>query len=139
MTTVVDASVVVKWFVDEPGSDEALAVLEAAQVILAPDLIVPEVGNAAWKKVLREEIERAHAERILRALGGLFDRLVPSVSLVSRALEIAIELQHPVYDALYLALAEAEGARLVTDDGRLLLRVAETAWQQRVHPLRTAR
>ena len=42
MTWVVDASVAVKWFVDEVRSAEARAVLASGRQIIAPDLIIPE-------------------------------------------------------------------------------------------------
>ena len=45
--------------------------------------------------------------------------LCPSAALVAHASAIALEIAHPVYDCLYLACAEVEGAPLVTADGRL--------------------
>ena len=56
----------------------------------------------------------------LRSLLGPFDELVPSEALHTRALELAIDLRHPIYDCFYLALAEREAAALVTADTRLL-------------------
>ena len=46
MTLVVDASVAFKWFAQEDGTDRALQLLERGEPIVAPDLIVAEVGNA---------------------------------------------------------------------------------------------
>jgi predicted nucleic acid-binding protein len=48
---VVDASLAIKWFIDEPDSAEALAVLR--HPISAPDLLAPECANILWKKVGR--------------------------------------------------------------------------------------
>jgi len=48
----------------------------------------------------------------------------PSGPLVRRALVLAHRLKHPVYDCVYLALAQSEGAALVTADERLLARIA---------------
>jgi predicted nucleic acid-binding protein len=50
--------------------------------------------------------------------------LRPSGPLLSRALTLAQRLRHPVYDCIYVALAQAEGATLITADQRLLARVA---------------
>lgn len=136
MTTVLDASVVAKCFVREEGSGEALEALGRAGELIAPDLLVAELSNVAWKKVRRGEIDATHAARMVRAVPSMFVRLVPSATLVARALEIALELDHPVYDCLYLALAEAEDATLVTDDGRLRARAASTTWSDRVVALR---
>ena len=55
MTLVVDASVAIKWFVEESRSDAARAVLTSGESLVAPDLVVPEACNAAastslWQK-----------------------------------------------------------------------------------------
>jgi predicted nucleic acid-binding protein len=47
---VVDASVAAKWLVTEPLSDRALALLGGANELIAPDLLLPEVGNILWKQ-----------------------------------------------------------------------------------------
>ena len=47
MTLVVDANVAIKWFVEESRSDAARAVLASGEPLVAPDLVVPEVCNAA--------------------------------------------------------------------------------------------
>lgn len=57
---VVDTSVAVKWFFDEPYSAQALTLLHAFREgtvrPLAPDLIYPEFANAAWKRVARDRL-----------------------------------------------------------------------------------
>ncbi|HHQ40981.1 MAG TPA: PIN domain-containing protein [Chromatiales bacterium] len=135
MSWVVDASVAVKWFVEEPGSEAARAVLARGEPLLAPDLIVPEVANTAWKKAARGEITRAHGERIVQALPLMLDRIVPAAELVGRAYGLAVRHGHPVYDALYLALAEQADARLVTDDARLVALARRARMARRVRPL----
>jgi len=120
MTWVVDASVAVKWFVDEVRSAEARAVLASGQPIIAPDLIIPETCNTAWKKVRRGDIPPGQGEAMVRALPLLFDRIAPTAPLSGRAMELAQRFDHPAYDCFYLALAESESAVLVTDDDRLI-------------------
>ena len=51
MTVVIDASVALKWFVEEQGTDQAAALLAGNDLLIAPDLIVAEVANAGWKAV----------------------------------------------------------------------------------------
>jgi predicted nucleic acid-binding protein len=51
MALIVDASVAIKWFIDEPGSEVARRLWRDEPDLLAPDLLVPEVCNAAWRKV----------------------------------------------------------------------------------------
>ena len=55
MTLVIDASIAAKWFVEEPGRAQALEVLDETDR-QAPDLVVAEVANVIWKKVLRIEM-----------------------------------------------------------------------------------
>ena len=52
MSLIVDASVGIKWYVDEPGTAQAVDVL-ARDDLVAPDLIFAEVGNAFWKRIHR--------------------------------------------------------------------------------------
>ena len=42
---VVDCSVAVKWFLEEPGDREALALLRAGERLIAPELIIAELIN----------------------------------------------------------------------------------------------
>ena len=114
MTWVVDASVAVKWVVPEALSEHAERVLATDEELLAPDLLLVEAANALWKKTERGELASAEARRALDVVlsSGLVIR--PSRPLLSRALVLADRLAHPVYDCVYLALAEHERATLVT-------------------------
>jgi predicted nucleic acid-binding protein len=118
---VVDASVAAKWVVAEAGSDAARRVLEGPGPLIAPDLLIAEVGNVLWKKVTRKAITRRHAQEAIIWLPELFDRLFDSAALAPRALEIAVEHGATVHDSLYVALVEAAGgeAVLVTADAGL--------------------
>ncbi len=119
MTLVVDASVVAKWVLREDGSDRANA-LRGESGLIAPSLLASEVGNAFWKAVRRGDIARDDAIAALRSVLGPLDDLIPNETLHARAVEIAIDLRHPIYDCFYLALAEREDASLVTADARLI-------------------
>jgi predicted nucleic acid-binding protein len=115
---VVDASVALKWVLDEPGSDAAAGL--SGTRMLAPALLLVECGNALWRKGRTGALDLAGARARMAALRRAPVRLVPDESLAEMALELALELAHPVYDCLYLALAEDERVPLVTDDRRLL-------------------
>lgn len=104
---------------EEARSGAARKVLATGEPLIAPDLLVAEVADTAWKKVARSEIPQPQGERIVQALPLMFDRLVPAAELAERAFAFAVRHGHPVYDGLYLALAEAADAVLVTDDARL--------------------
>jgi predicted nucleic acid-binding protein len=124
MSWVVDASVAVKWLIPERGSDNADRLLAAGEMLLAPDLVLVEAANALWKKAARGEVSVGEARRALDILRGGALETRPTPPLVRRALELAGQLRHPVYDCVYVALAEMEDARLVTADARLLTRGA---------------
>lgn len=116
---VIDASVAIKWFVEEELADEATELLREATSFYAPDLIIPEVTNVAWRKLVLGQISRAQAEEIAKVIHRGPVKIIPSSSLHVRARGIAIEAQHSVYDCLYLALAERLGTVMITADRRL--------------------
>ena len=119
MTLVIDASVVVKWFVPEPDSGVADSLIESGEALIAPDIVLIEVANAFSKICQRGEMATDQAAAALTALANGALSLYPSIGLVAAALRLASDLKHPVYDCLYVALAEREGASLVTADERL--------------------
>ena len=132
MTRVVDASVACKWFFDEPWADQALALAAAHQVLLAPDLIVAECTNVAWRRVRDGQVPLEQAEAFIRALPAWFKRLTPSARLHESAFRIARRLNHPAYDCLYVALAAHGATPLVTADAALAKRVRGTPWEDLV-------
>lgn len=117
---VLDASVLLKWFVarPEPGHEEAAALRSdyerGAIAVVVPPLIFLEVLNVAGRRW------RWSAEALgdlATALGDIgFDIREPD--LVSIAAWMARGLT--AYDATYVALAEEIGSELVSDDAEIL-------------------
>lgn len=139
MSYIVDASVAVKWFVIEPHRDKARALLLAHGGDLeAPDFLLLELANIVWKKVRLGQIEQGNAFPILADTREFITRFHPGETLLDRALEIALALDHPVYDCLYLACAELSGRTLITDDRRLAGAVRGTTLEDRVETLADA-
>ena len=126
MTVVVDASVATKWFIEESGRERALEVLDMP-VRHAPDLIIADIANVAWKKSIRGEVTRDQTRVICASVARYFAILHSSEALLDRAIEIALQLRHPVYDCLYLACAERAGGGLITADQQLLTALDGTA------------
>ena len=65
---VIDASIAVKWVVEERGTPEALTIRRRAKLV-APDLLAVGCANILWKKVQRQELSKEEAW--LAAVGSL--------------------------------------------------------------------
>lgn len=135
MSYVVDASVAVKWYLDEPLRGHANQLLEETGQLHAPELLVSEVANTSWKRYLRGDIAQSQAWEITASILDSVLQFHPVSGLIKNALGIALTLNHPVYDCLYIACAEQTGSVLVTADARLCNAVTGTAFASRVQHL----
>lgn len=115
---VVDASVALKWVLNEPESDWARA-LPAGVRLLAPALIWTECANGLWR-IARAlpSLDAVHAFGVVS--GVPLEVVESSLRTQAEALRLGGRLDHPVYDCLYLALALERGAALATADKRFL-------------------
>ena len=86
---VVDASIAVQWFANEPESERAARLLVDERPLLAPDLMPVEAANAWWKKVRRREMEVSDLGQAIVNLLALGIVLHPSAALLSRAARLA--------------------------------------------------
>jgi len=118
MTLVVDASIAALWVLEQDRSAAATAIRNEDGLI-APSLVVCEICSAVWKAVRRRAVKRADALAAIDVAILPFDALIATEDLRMRALELAIDLDHPVYDCFYLALAERESCPLITADAKL--------------------
>jgi len=113
---VVDASVALKWVLDEPGGDAADRLLD--DDLIAPSLWLVEAANALWRRAQRGELSAVQATARLAELRNAPIVTIPLEDDVVAAARIATELGHPVYDCLYLALAIRENTYVMTADRR---------------------
>jgi predicted nucleic acid-binding protein len=135
---VVDASVAFKWFVPETASEQALALLDLETPLIGPDLVLLEVVNAMWARLRGTESFPQVVSDAAAALPKMLDTIAPIGELLPRALVMAIELNHPLYDCTYLALAEREGGQLVTADQNFLGKVAASSFAKLAKDLESA-
>ena len=116
---VVDASVAVKWLVEEVLSDEAARLLDDDSTLVVPPLLFAEAANALWAMRRRGDIaaaDLAEAVETLRAAPVSMPLSMPD--LTAAATRLASDLDHPVYDCFYLALAVHTQYPVVTVDTR---------------------
>lgn len=125
-TVIVDASVAIKWVVEEEGSQAAVD-LRSRFRFASPELLIPECANVLWKKTARGELEREEAILAARLLERSGVAFLSMAGLLERAASLAIEISHPAYDCTYLAAAVQTGAAFVTADDRFLRIIAQRA------------
>ena len=116
---VVDASVVVKWFVPEIHGEAARRLLTFQHEYVAPDLLFAETANTIWKKIRRGELKPEEGRRLVADIGRVAVETVSCRALAEDAHALAIATGRAVYDALYVALAVRLDTRLITADDRL--------------------
>jgi predicted nucleic acid-binding protein len=120
---VLDSSVVVKWIRQEESfATEALqwwtAMQEGAAQVAAPSLLAFEVANALNYKDDFTAGDVQQAMENIYALG--FDWYEPNLPLILRAIELARVHRIALYDATFVALAEALGADFITADEKAM-------------------
>jgi predicted nucleic acid-binding protein len=116
---VVDASVAVKWAVEEPGRADALRILELNEELVAPDLIFAELANVLRKKIKSGEVVAEQGTRTLDGVRLALSKTVASAELWADALQLALILDHSAYDCFYLTMAIGRSA-LVSADGKFV-------------------
>ena len=130
MNLVMDASVLIKFYVPEILSDKAERLLDKVEKkdidLSAPDLIYPEAGNILWKKQRLKELTRSEVEEITDAILSLPLKREASRSLLPLAVDIAMAYGITVYDASYLSLAKVYETTWITADRRLCDALAGT-------------
>lgn len=126
--SILDASVVLKWFVNEADSGQALRLREefyaGEREIVIPDLLLFEIANA-----LRYNPSFS-TEEIYDALDTLFgmgiEIITPTLSLLGKTVELAQEFDLTCYDATYLALAEELSFEFITADEKFYRRIKKS-------------
>jgi len=123
LITIVDSSVAVKWYSAEP--DSLIAGRLLGRPLAAPDLIRIEVANALRRKVARHEMKAAQAVEALPHLARNVT-LFRAEPFAEMALEVSLELAHPIHDCFFLILAQTLEFPLVTADEKLWKRTRDS-------------
>jgi predicted nucleic acid-binding protein len=120
---VIDASLAVMWAVPENYSDKALQLAETwgeeETRLLAPCLLLTEVTNALYKRIIRKEMDLPKVEEALEVILAFGIEIYEEADLHRLAIELSLQLGQPAtYDAHYLSLALMQGCPLWTGDQR---------------------
>jgi predicted nucleic acid-binding protein len=115
---VLDASAVIEWLLrtDKGLRIEAL-IFSRANTLHAPHLLDVEAAHALRRYVREREVTEARAEQLLQNLVELRILRHRHTSLLNRVWELRHHLT--AYDAVYVALAEALDASLLTCDAKI--------------------
>lgn len=115
---VVDTSVAIKWFVDEPKSEEALVLLTKKHQknvkIIVPDILRLEIINGLFYSYHFGTLQLKDTLNSLESLGLKY------VNLDEIDLKIAVSLMEEftlaAYDALFITLSQQLNCPLITND-----------------------
>lgn len=135
MSIVIDASVALKWVLDEPGSEAAAALKD--DKLIAPALWLAEAANAFWRSIRIGQLTEDEAAELLSELMNAPIASLAMEPLMERALRLAAELDHPIYDCLYLALALHLDTHVVTADRRFAALAQSPGMTGRIRQLGT--
>lgn len=103
-----------------PGTEEAVeAAWRGESALVAPELLLAEVGAVLAKKERSGVITPDEADAVLTAILGLPIRLIPHRALLPHAMRVARTTGVTVYDALFISAAVEHGGTLVTADSEL--------------------
>jgi predicted nucleic acid-binding protein len=130
---ILDASVVVKWFItDEELVDQAVflreGVIRQDLDAIAPIVLWPEVAHAMVRAMRRSRLATDELPLLSDAVLGLQPLVAIHETPFDSVLEIASRLGINGYDAHYLALGETTGHALVSADRPLVERGREAGF-----------
>ena len=128
---VVDASVGIKLFLDEPLSDRADALFAhlthaPPARFYVPDLFFIECTNILWKYTRHFGYPQATAQQDVADLVRLPWRIVSTADLAEDSLQLAVVKDVTAYDAAYVVLSRQLSLPLVTADEKLVRHLAES-------------
>ena len=128
MNFVLDSSVVLKWYIHEVLTDQAMRLkdhLESqSQYVAVPEFFFVESANILWKKAfLKKELLRNDAKGIYSRVLDLSFHVIEDEKMLLHALDLALDHAVSVYDGLYLACSVYTKAILVTADSALVRRL----------------
>lgn len=121
---ILDASVIIKWFIDEEDGDKAILYLDYLQnnqiTIIVPSLIFYELGNVLISK--KASVDMAgETIAMLQNLGLEIADI--GLQAFRKIYQNSLEYALSFYDAAYITLFQKENCEFVTADQKLFQKV----------------
>jgi len=128
---VIDASVGIKLFVEEGGSEQADRLFQQLaehpdSQFYVPDLFFVECANILWKYVRHFDYPIDNAHQDVADLRALALHSISTADLIIPGLELALKYEITAYDACYAALAQETNLPLITADRPLTRKLQDS-------------
>ena len=124
MLYVIDSSVALKWFFDEPLKAQARAFAQTLElgthIGVAPDLLMMEVAHVVRKRQMERKISVEDARAIWRGFREAPIQYIPLSGLIDEAFTLGLGEMVSFYDAAYTQVALAIGGRVLTADAGIV-------------------
>ena len=120
MITLLDTSFAIKIVFQHTSIRLLLDCLQKADWVIAPDVFVSEVTNVFWKYHQFEDLPLPICENSLHQTIALIDDFIDAVELYQETFGFSCQIQHSVYDAMYLICARRHNGIFITVDNKLI-------------------
>ncbi|NGP88495.1 type II toxin-antitoxin system VapC family toxin [Fodinibius halophilus] len=129
---VIDASVALKWFIWEEGTEEAHQLLDQLNFFWVPDLFLTEIDAILTKKVRRGELEVSDAFQKRKVFRQLPYKIIPFEEISEFAFHLSTAFPVTFFDATYLAVAVDYEAIFYTADKRLVKGMVDSPFEENI-------
>ncbi|MEK8019013.1 MAG: type II toxin-antitoxin system VapC family toxin [Candidatus Parabeggiatoa sp.] len=115
-TYVLDSCVAIKWYFPEIHKEAAERLLNSAYHLHVPHLFLLEFINVVCKKRRRGDISKEESDFAINEIQQVPLKWHDDRAVLTKAYDIANEMQRSLYDCLYLSLAISLDGEMVTAD-----------------------
>lgn len=116
MKIVLDVSATIPVLLDHELEEKFSEIISNAELIIAPEIFIPELGNALWKYVNFSDLDVEMGSRLLVLGLSNVDRFFSQYNLSELAFELSIKHNTSIYDSMYLSLCVQTGYKLLSND-----------------------
>ena len=119
MIVVLDASAAIKIILQQTSVKPLSDYLKKADWVIAPDIFVSEITNVFWKYHQFEDLPLNISENYMNKTIKLIDDFIEAGEIYQEAFSFSCQINHPVYDAMYLISARRHNAIFISADKKL--------------------